>query len=260
MNKINAQPKVWFRLGMLIINGCAIDAEDHSHNAIQLIWPNSKSELKLDTMKFSQPIVVAAGQTHSLSMELGWIVLIEPQSFLGEKVNESLAGSPYLVLTDLENASITNIEQSANVDLVIQGLQPLWQVLNLIPADVISESQATPLDHGLDSRIQHLKNTLDRCFIDECLKPEHWKAQDIAKQLNLSESRFLHLFKQEMHITWRAYLLWRRLLCAVTILMKGRSATEAAHVAGFSDSAHLSRTFKKMFGLSIRQATQTLLK
>ena len=259
MNKINAQPKVWFRLGMLIINGCAIDAEDHSHNAIQLIWPSSKSELKLDTMKFCQPIVVAAGQTHSLSMELGWIVLIEPQSFLGEKINASLADSPYLVLTDLENASITNIEQSANVDSVIQDLQPLWQVLNLIPADFISESKAT-LDHGLDSRIQQLKNTLDHCFIDECLKPEHWKAQDIAKQLNLSESRFLHLFKQEMHITWRAYLLWRRLLCAVTLLMKGRSATESAHVAGFSDSAHLSRTFKKMFGLSIRQATQTLLK
>jgi AraC-like DNA-binding protein len=30
----------------------------------------------------------------------------------------------------------------------------------------------------------------------------------------------------------------------------GASLTEAAHAAGFSDSAHLSRTFRRMFGVS----------
>jgi AraC-like DNA-binding protein len=29
----------------------------------------------------------------------------------------------------------------------------------------------------------------------------------------------------------------------------GRPLTEAAHAAGFADSAHLSRTFRRMFGL-----------
>jgi len=264
LNNTSPQPKIWFRLGMLIINGTALDAEAHSHNAIQLMWPISQSVLKLDTLKFSQPIVVAAGQAHSLSMELGWIVLIEPQSFIGERINTFLAGSKYRILTELASTAIPSIEQSANLDSVIEGLQPLWQVLGLTSVDLMSvdsnESAEAQLDSQLDSRIQHLKNTLDRCFSDECLKPEHWKAEDIAQQLNLSESRFLHLFKQEMHIAWRPYLLWRRLLCAVNAIQKGRSATEAAYIAGFSDSAHLSRTFRNNFGMTIRQAGQALLK
>ena len=32
--------------------------------------------------------------------------------------------------------------------------------------------------------------------------------------------------------------------------MQGGSWTEAAHEAGFADSAHLSRTFKRMFGMN----------
>ncbi len=43
LNNPSPQPKIWFRLGMLIINGTALDAEAHSHNAIQLMWPISQS-------------------------------------------------------------------------------------------------------------------------------------------------------------------------------------------------------------------------
>jgi len=37
---------------------------------------------------------------------------------------------------------------------------------------------------------------------------------------------------------------------AVEIFAGGGSLTEAAHRAGFSDSAHLSRTFRRMFGIA----------
>ncbi|OUS02611.1 hypothetical protein A9Q81_08525 [Gammaproteobacteria bacterium 42_54_T18] len=107
---------------------------------------------------------------------------------------------------------------------------------------------------SLDIRIQQLLSMLDECFQAGGDLQSSWSAVDVAKQLSLSEGRFLHLFRQEMLIPWRPYLLWRRMMCAVNALISGAPATDAAHLAGFSDSAHLSRSFRSLFGMSIRQA------
>jgi AraC-like DNA-binding protein len=40
------------------------------------------------------------------------------------------------------------------------------------------------------------------------------------------------------------------LMDALTQIVCGVSLTTAAHEAGFADSAHLSRTFKRMFGMT----------
>jgi AraC-like DNA-binding protein len=51
-------------------------------------------------------------------------------------------------------------------------------------------------------------------------------------------------------IPFRRFVLWSRMRQAVASTQAGRDLTEAAVDAGFSDSAHLSRTFRAMFGLS----------
>ena len=53
----------------------------------------------------------------------------------------------------------------------------------------------------------------------------------------------------ETGTSFRAYLLWLRINLAIRAVMAGASWTEAAHEAGFSDSAHLTRTHKRMFGI-----------
>lgn len=47
----------------------------------------------------------------------------------------------------------------------------------------------------------------------------------------------------------RSYLLWLRINVAIEAAIAGASWTQAAHKAGFADSAHLSRTHKRMFGI-----------
>jgi AraC-like DNA-binding protein len=73
---------------------------------------------------------------------------------------------------------------------------------------------------------------------------------EVAGAAALSPSRFRHLFVQETGSTFRAYALWLRLNVAIEQAMAGRSWTEAAHAAGFADSAHLNRTFRKMLGVN----------
>jgi AraC-like DNA-binding protein len=71
---------------------------------------------------------------------------------------------------------------------------------------------------------------------------------EVAKVAHLSPGRFRHLFVAETGMPLRTYVLWRRLLQVWSLLMQGQSLSEAAHAVGFSDSAHLSRTSRTMFG------------
>lgn len=72
----------------------------------------------------------------------------------------------------------------------------------------------------------------------------------IAEAVHLSPERFRHLFLRETGIQFRPYVLWLRLEVAVGLYGAGRSLTEASHAGGFADSAHFSRTFKRMFGVT----------
>ena len=74
--------------------------------------------------------------------------------------------------------------------------------------------------------------------------------EDAAALASLSPSRFRARFMAETGITFRRYRLWRRMAVAMTVVAGGATLTTAAHRASFSSSAHLSTSFKAMFGMS----------
>lgn len=73
-------------------------------------------------------------------------------------------------------------------------------------------------------------------------------AAKLAAAVGLSSGRLIHLFTREMGLPIRRYILWLRLRDVLISVAAGATLTQAAHHAGFSDSAHLSRTFRGMFG------------
>jgi len=79
---------------------------------------------------------------------------------------------------------------------------------------------------------------------------------DIAKRVNLSPSRFAHVFKESTSLPFRQFVLWQRLQRAAFMFGQELSLTEIAHSVGFSDSSHLSRTFRSMFGTSPSDLTR----
>jgi AraC family transcriptional regulator len=72
----------------------------------------------------------------------------------------------------------------------------------------------------------------------------------IADAVGLSPGRLRHLFVDETGVSCKAFILWERLNVALALGFGGTSWTEAAHAANFADSAHLSRTCRRMFGLA----------
>jgi len=72
----------------------------------------------------------------------------------------------------------------------------------------------------------------------------------LAAAVHRSPSRLAHRFREVTGLPLRRYVLWCRLRAAADAALRGSSLTEAAHAAGFADSAHLSRTFRASFGIA----------
>jgi AraC-like DNA-binding protein len=75
----------------------------------------------------------------------------------------------------------------------------------------------------------------------------------LACVAGLSPSRFMHAFTQSVGVPVRPYILWLRLQRAACDLKSGVSVTSVAHRAGFADAAHLTRTFRRMLGITPSQ-------
>jgi AraC-like DNA-binding protein len=95
-----------------------------------------------------------------------------------------------------------------------------------------------------DARIARVVHEIER-------RPDAFGRMQAAAALAcLSPSRFRASFDAELGLPFRRYRLWRRMAAVMRTVAGGGSLTEAAHAAGFSSSAHLSSTFKRMFGLT----------
>ena len=94
-----------------------------------------------------------------------------------------------------------------------------------------------------DSRIAAVVRYLDRA-------PIVFSARDGAAMAAMSVSRFQTLFRAATGVPFRRYRLWRRLAAAVRAAAAGETLTNAAIDAGLASSAHLSTSFKAMFGMT----------
>lgn len=94
-----------------------------------------------------------------------------------------------------------------------------------------------------DVRIARVVREIER-------QPEAFsRLQDAAALACLSPSRFRARFSAQLGLPFRRYRLWRRMAAVMRTVAAGGTLTDAAHAAGFASSAHLSSTFKLMFGL-----------
>lgn len=108
--------------------------------------------------------------------------------------------------------------------------------------DLLSYSQrrsgANPADRRISRIITYLHANCD----------DQTPVADLARAVGLSSSRFQHLFTAEIGVPFRRYRAWSRLRAAWREIAKGSNFTTAAHGAGFANSAHFAREFRRTFG------------
>jgi len=118
------------------------------------------------------------------------------------------------------------------------------EIQELIRQCVQVLSPGAPPSRGMDTRVTKVLNEIRNS--DEL----RITLEDAAAMAFLSPSRFAHLFKHQMGLPFRKYMLWRKLTRAMVSIGSERTIADAAHAADFADAAHLTRTFYQMVGMA----------
>ena len=175
-------------------------------------------------------------------------LFVEPESTAGRALSQQFGAQglcplPQPVAREWANRLLDALRQHADADAMKAVARAAVAALAATRPDAATAGE---VDAKVVRALEHIRRRV-RAPVS---------LADAAAAATLSPSRFRHLFVQETGTSFRAYLLWLRINVAVEAAMAGASWTEAAHEAGFADSAHLSRTHRRMFGIeptAIRQ-------
>ncbi|MAF91133.1 MAG: hypothetical protein CL674_07645 [Bdellovibrionaceae bacterium] len=205
-----------------VIISDSLNTEIHSHLAHQITFSinDEKFQVKMDGEIIEDKVL--------------FIPSGKPHKFLQ-------SNSKYLSIL-MDNESLFEIEE---LKRRIENLDTFPRELE----DVVSLFENLGIDSEkiIDLRIVKIKDMLEKA---ENL--ENIRLNEISKEISLSESRTLHLFKEEVGVPFRKYILWKKLKRAISLFAnsKDKKFIDIALEAGFSDSAHLSKIIKSSFGLS----------
>jgi AraC-like DNA-binding protein len=88
-----------------------------------------------------------------------------------------------------------------------------------------------------------------RCFLEDNVR-HNIRLQELAAVADLPEFALLKAFRRVHGLPPHAYLLQKRLEAAKTALRGGQGIANIATDVGFADQAHLTRAFKKTYGIT----------
>lgn len=101
--------------------------------------------------------------------------------------------------------------------------------------------------------------TPGKCLVERVEKDlarnfgEQLTLRDIERSSGYSVYQIIRAFRRRLGITPHAYLVRMRLHYAAEMLLQGESIAGVAAEAGFSDQSHLTRHFKRAFGMTPKQ-------
>ena len=215
----------------------------HSHHAVQVTFAlEGWYRLQAGDLSVDSAVAAVAPDARHAITSHGTVafVYIEPESVAGRAAVRRLFAKRRLT----------------SVDAALFGSLP-EELLAAYRDPEITEARLIDIGRALVSR---LSGDVEIPTVDErVVRVIAWanaqlatpiRLADAAAVAGLSPDRLRHVFVRHTGLPFRTYVLWLRLLKAVETFSQGESLTQAAHQAGFADSAHLSRTFRRTFGIA----------
>src|SRR5688572_14173101 len=219
--------------GCLLIGSSTGVIPLHAHYAIQ-ITVGSEHGVRFRTSEREEwteyhGAIIPSRQPHTMDatrVRSNAVVFVEPET------REGLAALPDAVLSDAAMALHATWRERSSANAIVQAARALVRALTGgIEPSLVS-------DERILRAVAYINRHLDTPLT----------LHAVAAEACLSPSRFRHLFVEQTGMALRPYILWRRFLRVWELIMGGESLSTAAHMAGFADAAHLTRTSRRMFG------------
>jgi len=245
--KLSASGRILFwRGGSLWIGLAGEPTRCHAHHAVQvaLPFPGGRVQLQAPSGRWTSftGALVTAHQPHAFEArgQLVAQIFIEPESQEGCHLQRGYSNEGIVALP-----TETLERQVAGLAAAYGRRASDVALIALARTIIAAVSGATPAARRFpDARIARALELIRK------RRGDALPLSTIAAAVHLSPDRFRHLFMKETGVGFRAYLLWQRLECSLTAYVDGQTLTEAAQTGGFADSAHFSRTFRRMFGIA----------
>jgi AraC-like DNA-binding protein len=244
----SAQPEARWYLwegGFLVIGQAGGEVPPHAHHAIQIFLALdgaaaiSTSSGTSGDWREGRGILVRPDVEHSFNARgaTGALLFVDPESSEGVWLQSVLDG-------DITFAPAARLEKClAELQSFLERPLESMAAGDLVRHCVQAFCAGAPPSRRLDPRVTKLLAKIRQA--DEL----RLSLEDAAGVIHLSPGRFAHLFKDQLGLPFRRYLLWRKVMRAMLAIGRESSIADAAHASDFADAAHLTRTFHQMFGI-----------
>lgn len=166
------------------------------------------------------------------------VIMIEPESICMDQLPSYLQSTPSCENTAAMAAYVRRAFAS-----LVEGRTSVESIRHRVDQFLFGQTLAP---RGLEPRIAKVVNMIKRQPSDTL------GADAFALKVNLSFSRFLHLFKAEVGTTFRKFYAWKRARSFLAFVNTPLNLTNIAFEAGYNDSSHFSHAIRRCWGLTPR--------
>jgi AraC-like DNA-binding protein len=168
------------------------------------------------------------------------LVFLDPESDAGAALASAVEGALRPITPGERDALIGDADPRA----LMAGAGEAWMQRAARALRTPGAARGAPRRH-VHPRVRRLL----RLLAAGDASAEEVSLEALAAAVGLSPGRLMHVFTASIGIPLRPYLSWLKLQRAAGAIVAGASVTDAAAAAGFADAPHMSRTFRRMFGV-----------
>lgn len=233
---IDPKPGAWVWPAAMIVWGPGSVSARHSHHCVQLVMV-LQGKLRIRSgpgaaWRTCGAALVRPDVDHEVDAQGRTLLIgfVDPEGELGTALTERIKG-------DISPVPATQVEHWR---LSLGSKLTRTRVERWVRQDLLHGRRHPKVHPGVRRVLRYLHQNLGG--------GKHLSLKALADVSGVSASRLMHVFTESLGVPVRPYILWLRLQRASYELMNGATATEAAQIAGFSDTAHQTRTFRRMLG------------